>query len=538
LFSQSTRPKLTQPAIVAGPSAQPKEPSFTEQVSFDLFQFKTKHLFYGLSALLLLVGGATYAVSSLTSTKSLVTQHALEELLIPPGIATQLMPILSADKELRLYRADTTRSSDTVESLFLRLGVDDQQAASFIRSNAQLRKNLLGKSSRPVRVEVDAQDKLLSLKVLWASSERTYTVLELTKQVGVQGAQNTDTGAINPINAINATAVTSATAATYLAPALVSSTGTENSNPTSSISSKSFTQHTRLKPASPYQLQQNTLPLHVSVRFASAKIKTSLFAATDSAQIPDSIAAQLADVFASEIDFHRSLQKGDRFSLLYEALDADGESMGYGKLLGVEFVSAGVVHQAMYFKESGAREGNYFNLKGQTLKRPYLAAPLKFSRITSGYKMRMHPIWQTWKAHKGIDYAAPTGSPVHTVGKGVVRSAGWMNGLGNVVFVDHSNSQTTVYAHLSQFKVKTGQTVEQGQVIGAVGETGWTTGPHLHFEFRVNDQYRDPSTIARQSTPIVLSSASRALFDKQAAAFLSQLSARGDATEEQVSFAQ
>ena len=328
------------------------------------------------------------------------------------------------------------------------------------------------------------------------------------------------------------TAVTSATAATYLAPTLASTSGDERS------SSKSSKPHSLAKPVSPYQLQQNTLPLHVSVRLASAKIRTSLYAATDAAQIPDSVAAQLADVFASEIDFHRSLQKGDRFTLLYEALDADGEPMGYGKLLGVEFVSAGVVHQAMYFKESGAKEGNYFNLKGQTLKRPYLAAPLKFSRITSGYKMRIHPIWQTWTAHKGIDYAAPIGTPVHTVGKGVVRSAGWMNGLGNVVFIDHSNAQTTVYAHLSQFKVKAGQSVEQGQLIGAVGETGWTTGPHLHFEFRVNDQYRDPSTIARQSTQIVLSSASKALFDKQATAFLSQLSARGDAPEERVSLAQ
>ena len=152
--------------------------------------------------------------------------------------------------------------------------------------------------------------------------------------------------------------------------------------------------------------------------------------------------------------------------------------------------------------------------------------------------MRFHPILQTWKAHKGIDYSAPIGTPVHTVGKGVVRVAGYMNGLGNVVFVDHSNSQTTVYAHLNQFKVKAGQTVEQGQLIGTVGETGWATGPHLHFEFRISDQYKDPSTIARQSVPIVLSGAAKALFDKQAQEFLIQIGSTANSGDDQVSFLQ
>lgn len=463
-------------------SAQHPASGSVHRVGLNFIAFKTHHGLYWLAAMLFLLGGATYAVSSLNAPKPQVTQHELQELLNPPGVAAQLNSVLNAGKEMRLYRAETTRSSDTVESLFLRLGVDDQQAASIIRANVQLRRNLLGKSSRPVKVEVDSQNKLLSLKLIWSTSESTYTLMELTRQASPES------------EAINSNSV--------------------------------------------FQLHQSILPLHTTVRFASARIQTSLFAATDAAQIPDSVAAQLAEVFASEIDFHRTLQKGDHFTLLYEALDADGEPMGYGKLLGAEFVSAGVAHRAMYFKDKGASEGNYFNLKGQSLKRTYLAAPLKFSRITSGYKMRFHPILQTWKAHKGIDYSAPIGTPVHTVGKGVVRVAGYMNGLGNVVFVDHSNSQTTVYAHLNQFKVKAGQTVEQGQLIGTVGETGWATGPHLHFEFRISDQYKDPSTIARQSVPIVLSGAAKALFDKQAQEFLIQIGSTGNSGDDQVSFLQ
>jgi murein DD-endopeptidase MepM/ murein hydrolase activator NlpD len=152
--------------------------------------------------------------------------------------------------------------------------------------------------------------------------------------------------------------------------------------------------------------------------------------------------------------------------------------------------------------------------------------------------MRFHPILQTWKAHKGIDYAAPTGTAVHTVGKGVVKSAGWINGLGNVVFVDHGNSQTTVYAHLSEISVRPAQVIEQGQKIGAVGDTGWATGPHLHFEFRINDQYKDPSTIARQSTPIVLSKSALADFNQQASAIRLQLSRNNNDIDDPISLNQ
>ena len=470
---------------------------------------------YWLAALLLVAGGATFAVSNASnfgSTKPVVQERELQELLTPPDYATQLKSILNLRMGMHLYKSETSRASDTVESLFQRLSIDDQDAERFIRSNTQLRKNLLSKSGRPIRVEVDEQNRVLSLKVLWLQSDNSYYELELFRKPNPNESQPLDVVA----------------GANNFEPSAHSAkaSGSGSSSGSSSGSTSAF------------DLQLQIHPMHTSMRVATAHIKTSLFAATDAAHVPDSVAAQMAELFAGEIDFHRSIKKGDHFTLIYEALDADGEPMGYGKIIGAEFVSNGVAHQAMYFQEKGAKEGNYFNLNGQSLKRTYLAAPLTYSRITSGYKMRFHPILQEWKAHKGIDYAAPSGTPVHTVGKGVVRSAGWMNGLGNVVFVDHGNAQTTVYAHLSQIYVRTSQTLEQGQVIGAVGETGWATGPHLHFEFRINDQYKDPSSIARQSVPIVLSSAAAAEFNHQASSIRIQLSRSSSVEDDQFSLAQ
>jgi len=150
---------------------------------------------------------------------------------------------------------------------------------------------------------------------------------------------------------------------------------------------------------------------------------------------------------------------------------------------------------------------------------------MEFSRVSSGFKMRFHPILQTWRAHLGVDYAAPTGTAVRSVGDGVVDFAGVQNGFGNVVILKHRNNHSTVYAHLSKINVRNGESVSQGQNIGAVGSTGWATGPHLHFEFRVNGQHHDPLTIARESDAVPVSTASKPAFDRLAADVRQQLSA-------------
>jgi murein DD-endopeptidase MepM/ murein hydrolase activator NlpD len=267
-------------------------------------------------------------------------------------------------------------------------------------------------------------------------------------------------------------------------------------------------------------------PYTVSTRMASGNIKTSLFAATDDANIPDAVATQIAGVFSGDIDFHRSLRKGDRFNVLYETLEADGEALKTGKVLSAEFVNNGKAFQAMWFNDpaQGAK-GAYYSLDGQSLRKAYLASPMEFSRMSSGFKMRFHPILQTWRAHLGVDYAAPTGTPVRSVGDGVVEFAGSQNGFGNVVFINHRSGHTTVYAHLSRINVQRGARVSQGQSIGAVGATGWATGPHLHFEFRVNGKHMDPTVLAQRSESIPLSASSMPAFKKLANTIRDQLQA-------------
>ncbi|WP_284425298.1 M23 family metallopeptidase [Acidovorax sp. SUPP1855] len=269
-----------------------------------------------------------------------------------------------------------------------------------------------------------------------------------------------------------------------------------------------------------------TAPLTVGTRLAGGIIRSSLFAATDASNIPDAVATQIAEVFASNIDFHRALRKDDRFSVVYETLEADGEPLRSGRVLSAEFHNNGKTHDAVWFQDTPASKGAYYTLDGESMRRAYLTSPVEFLRISSGFKMRFHPILQKWRAHLGTDFAAPTGTAVRTVGDGTVDFAGVQNGYGNVIYVKHRNQHVTVYAHLSRIDVRKGQSVEQGQTIGAVGATGWATGPHLHFEFRVDGQHQDPMVIAQQSeaaTPV--SSASRAAFNRLASNMRIQLSA-------------
>jgi len=274
-----------------------------------------------------------------------------------------------------------------------------------------------------------------------------------------------------------------------------------------------------------YSAIRDTGPLKSSVRLSGGLIQSSLFAATDDARIPDSIAVQLAEIFSGDIDFHRALRKGDRFTVSYESLEADGEILKSGRVLSAEFVNKGKRYQAMWFQESPDQQGGYYSLDGQSLRRVYLASPLAFSRVSSGFKMRFHPILQEWRAHLGVDYAAAKGTPVRNVGLGVVESAGSMGGYGKAIVIKHNNGHSTVYAHLSKIMVKRGQRVNQGQVIGLVGATGWATGPHLHFEFRVNGRHQDPLLLAKQSETIPVPAHARERFNLQAKEVAQQLSA-------------
>lgn len=264
-------------------------------------------------------------------------------------------------------------------------------------------------------------------------------------------------------------------------------------------------------------------PLVASLRVGSGAIRSSLFAAVDEAGIPDAVTSQLVDIYGGDIDFHRQLRLGDRFSVVYETLEADGEPLRTGRVVSAQFTNAGRTLEALWFQQPGQR-GGYFDFNGRSRERAFLASPMEVSRVTSGFAMRLHPIHRTWRAHMGVDYGAPTGAPVRSVGNGMVDFAGWQNGYGNVVSVDHGNGDSTLYAHLSRVEVQKGQRVERGQRIGAVGATGWATGPHLHFEFKVKGVQQDPLEVARRQPPAVeLSAQARAEFDRVATAMRTQL---------------
>lgn len=273
-----------------------------------------------------------------------------------------------------------------------------------------------------------------------------------------------------------------------------------------------------------FTAQLETGELTASARLASGTIRSSLFAATDAVNLPDSVAVQLAEIFASEIDFRRDLRQGDRFSLVYEVLEADGEPMRAGRVLSAEFFNNGREHEAVWFDGEG-RRGAYFGFDGQSSVKSYLTSPLEFSRVSSGYGMRFHPISGQRRAHLGVDYAAPTGTPVRTIGDGVVSFAGWQGGYGKVIQIQHKDRQSTLYAHLSRIDVTRGQRVNQGDRVGAVGSTGASTGPHLHFEFRNNNVPQDPLEVARQSENIPVHPALRAQFDAVAQLQRQQLDA-------------
>ena len=260
----------------------------------------------------------------------------------------------------------------------------------------------------------------------------------------------------------------------------------------------------------------DTVPLQRSPRLAAATVQSSLFAATDDAALPDAVAQQLANIFSVDIDFHRELRKGDKFSVVYEALLAEGQAVpwdqGSGRVIAAEFRNAGRVFQAHWFQAPGESEGQYYDAQGRSRKRAFLTSPMEFSRVTSGFAMRLHPILRQWRAHRGVDYAAPIGTPVRTVGDGVVEFAGWQQGYGNTIEIRHSQDRSTLYAHLSRIDVKVGQRVTQGSTVGAVGNTGMSTGPHLHFEFRVAGVHQDPLVIAKQAEQKVLGQAALASF--------------------------
>jgi murein DD-endopeptidase MepM/ murein hydrolase activator NlpD len=338
---------------------------------------------------------------------------------------------LQSDQQFYL-REEKVRRGDTLATLLSRLGVDDKAAETFIKSDRIAYNVLQLRAGQRVQAQIDQDRQLHRL---------TTTLLDSS-------------------NALRNIAV--------------------------------------VREGDHFSAAETAAALERRVEMHSGEIKWSLFAATDAAGIPDSIALQIVDMFATNIDFASDLRRGDRFNLVYETFWQEGEFVRSGRVLAGEFVNAGRKYQSVWFEEPSSKQGGgYYTFDGKSLKKAFLKSPLEFSRISSGFSMRKHPISGRWKRHQGVDFAAPTGTPIRAAGDGVIDFIGRNGGYGNFIVIKHWNNYSTAYAHMSRFGkgLKKGAKVNQGEVIGYVGSTGWSTGPHLHYEFRVNNEPRNPMSI-------------------------------------------
>lgn len=227
---------------------------------------------------------------------------------------------------------------------------------------------------------------------------------------------------------------------------------------------------------------------------AEGRIESSLFLAAKAAGMSDAMTMQLANIFGWDIDFVLDIREGDRFFVLYEKVYRDGEYLRDGDILAATFINQGERYQAILHEEDGVFA--YYSPDGRPMKKAFLRAPLNFSYISSNFNpKRFHPILRRVKAHNGIDYRAPSGTPVYAAGQGRVIKSAYDKYNGHHVFIQHSGSIVTKYLHFTKRNVKQGQSVKQGQVIGFVGSTGMSTAPHLHYEFLVNGVHRNPRTV-------------------------------------------
>jgi murein DD-endopeptidase MepM/ murein hydrolase activator NlpD len=370
-------------------------------------------------------------VAPMPDNADLQVEAVLQRLPIPP-VHEQLAAMQEAQQSYS--NEEKIRPGDSLASLMIRLGIDDREAAEFIKSDPVGRKLLQLKAGKLVHAKIDGTGHLQQFSML------------LQEGRGDQTARNL----------------------------VVTRKGTG------------------------FEAVEIPAALERRIEMRSGEIRSSLFAATDVAGIPDSVAMQVVEMFSTNIDFRSDLRRGDRFNVVYEVFWQNGEYVQSGRVLAGEFLNNGKVYQSVWYGNDGSsKNGSYYTMEGRSLKKAFLKSPLEFSRISSGFTMRLHPISGKWKAHKGVDFAAATGTPIRAAADGTIDFIGVQGGYGNLVVIKHWNNYSTAYAHMSRFGkgMKRGVKVDQGDVIGYVGSTGWSTGPHLHYEFRVNNQQRDPMSI-------------------------------------------
>ncbi|MAJ87837.1 MAG: peptidase M23 [Porticoccaceae bacterium] len=279
-----------------------------------------------------------------------------------------------------------------------------------------------------------------------------------------------------------------------------------------------------------FQVEKRTHTADVLYGYRNGIIKDSLYNSAKRAQLPDNIIMEMANLFGWDIDFVFDIRAGDKFSVLFEDRFLHGERLNAGDIIAASFTNRGNTYRAVRYEH---RDGStqYYSPEGLSMRKTFLRTPLDIFRITSGFNLRRkHPIHKKIKAHRGVDYAAPRGTPVYAAGKGKVVESSFSKPNGNFVFIQHGQTYMTKYLHLDQRKVEVGQSISQGKVIGTVGSTGYSTGPHLHYEFLVNGVHQNPRTVELpKANPI--DDSERERFDKISKALLVRLEIRGQASQ-------
>lgn len=279
-----------------------------------------------------------------------------------------------------------------------------------------------------------------------------------------------------------------------------------------------------------YQVEHLTNQPEIILTYREGVIEDSLYLSAAKAMLPDKIIMELANIFGWDIDFVFDIRRGDSFSLLFEDRYLEGEKLSSGNIIAASFTNRGKTYEAVRYTNSRGLS-NYYTPEGLSMRKAFLRTPLDIFRISSGFNLRRkHPIHKKIKAHRGVDYAAPRGTPVYAAGDGKVIETGYSKANGNYVFIQHGQTYTTKYLHLNRKKVRKNQTVRQRQLIGTVGSTGYATGPHLHYEFLVNGVHRNPRTVKLpQAQPIAATE--KRLFLQTTAPLLTQLAEQKQTTQ-------
>jgi len=409
-------------------------------------------------------GAVAFAVAPLAAIEESVPAQrvVIEELA---NDATKLQTEALAGQDIELRRTGLTRQGDSVAAVLRRLGAQDLQAVAALSRDETLRDALGGGAGRLVQLRMSRLGQLTELSVLYPSAE----------------------------------------------PAKARS---------------HFERLSSTRADSGWYSRVETLPFSMQMRRAAGKVSSSFRAAAQEAGLPAGVAAQMSELLGAEASAPREPRKGETFSVVYEAPLVDGEAVSWaeGRVLAAEVSGVGAPLQVLWFQEPG-NAGAYYDGKGKPKPQGFMTAPLEFDRVTSGFELRMDPILRRQMAHQGVDYGAPLGTPVFSVAPGVVEFAGRQSGYGNVVEVRHSAERTTLYAHLSRIDVAQGDAVGKGKMIGAVGRTGWATGPHLHFEYRVAGVHQDPQLATRTLEQAALGPAARRQFEQVARGVRAELAA-------------